>query len=595
MRISTLALLTLLVESAVGFVVPRQVGALPRTNALHVAAEIAPNVVEVEVPSTEEVFAMDGFNKSILQEQSDPFLDLELYPPGQLPEKLWVGSMLVLNAWARTASPTGASTAARILKRLEQEVDAGNDAIELSTMYYSVVAHAWAKSDHHQAGAKAEKVLDGMLARSDPALVPNRIFFNCLMHAWSRQGNIERTEGIFERMKKDPDIEIESGDYNALLAAYARQGNARAAESALKDMLESGLEPDLISYNCILDSWRQGNEPGAAERAESILETLQANYDSGESGIRPNGRSYSSVAAAYIKSGRSDSVLQAERLLSVAEDRGLVRDSYLYNSVLDAWAMSGHKDAAVKAEAILDGMEEHGSLNTVSYNTVIKAWKRSSAPNAASRAEALLNRMEQLHRDDFRLDVAPDVVTFTSVIQCYTKNGNQQGSAIKAVALLNRMIDSCRAGNDELKPNTFTLNVVFDALAKAGDKESAEKAGELLTMFQGPRESCFDKVNLNTVSYTSVIDAYAKSGLSDAAQKAEGIFELMEAEYAGGNAEAKPNTRSFNNLLNTWIQSGKKGSVQRAEEILKRMEQEYDGGNEDVRPDVVSYSIVMNG
>jgi hypothetical protein len=52
---------------------------------------------------------------------------------------------------------------------------------------------------------------------------------------------------------------------------------------------------------------------------------LQRNYDNGESSIRPNGRSYSSVASAYIKTGRPDSVAQAERLLSLAEERGLAR------------------------------------------------------------------------------------------------------------------------------------------------------------------------------------------------------------------------------------------------------------------------------
>lgn len=559
---------------------------------------VGPVPIVDAVDSLPEFIAMEDTNYPNLQEQTDPFLDPTMYPLGSLPASFSTGSLLVMNAWARTASPTGAWTAAAILERLEREVEAGNAEIGLflSVMHYSVVAHAWAKSDHHQAGLQAEQVLDSLLERSktNPSLVPNRVVFNCVIHAWSRQGNTERAEAMFERMKANPTIHLETGDYNALLSAYARQGNARKAESVLKDMLDSEIEPDLISYNCILDSWRQDEEPGAAERAESILETLQQNYDNLESDIRPNGRSYSSVASAYIKTGRSDAVAQAERLLSLAEERGLAHDSYLYNSVLDAWAMSGDVDAAAKAEAILDDMERVGNVNTVSYNTVIKAWKRSTHKDAPARAEALLNRMEHLHKNDFTLVVGPDVFTYTSVIQCYTKN-NAPGSASKAVALLNRMVDGCRAGNDDLKPNTITVNVVLDALAKTGDEASAVKAEEILNMFRVSCESCLDKVNLNTVSFTSVIDAFAKSGLTTSAHKAREIFEAMEEEYASGNTEAKPNTRSFNTLMNAWIQNGSKGSVDQAEALLLRMENEYQDGNMSVRPDVVSFSIVMHG
>jgi pentatricopeptide repeat protein len=605
MRIQVVALLGLIAfEPTMGFVAPGsgfQANTVMTKTPMHSSSTAAipepvEPIVEIELPLDLEDGVTSSMSAPTLQEKTDLLLDLEQYPPGSLPETALPGTVLVLNSWARTASLTGATTASAILERLEQEVNAGNDAMKLTVMHYSVVAHAWAKSDHHQAGVQAEKILDAMIARSelDPSLAPNRIIFNSIIHAWSRQGNTEQAEATFERMKEDPTIDIETGDYNALLSTYARNGNARKAEGVLKDMLESGCEPSIISYNCILDSWRQGDEPGAAERAESILETLQSNFDKGESDIRPNGRSYSSVASAYVKSGRTDSVAQAERLLSLAEERGHAGDSYLYNSVLDAWATSGQKDAAIKAEEVLNDMEKAGSINTVSYNTVIKAWKLSNSRDAAKRAEALLNRMEKLDAEDYRYDVKPDAYTYTAVIQCYTKD-NHEGSALKAVSLLNRMIDSCRAGNNELKPNTVTVNVVLDALAKTGDGDSARKAEEILNMFAVSCDSCLDKVSLNTVSYTSVIDAFAKCGTPDAAQKAEEIFAMMEKEFEGGNHQVKPNTRSYNTLLNAWIQTGKKGSVQRAEIILKRMEDEYASGNEDIRPDVVSFSIVMNG
>ena len=63
-----------------------------------------------------------------------------------------------------------------------------------------------------------------------------------------KTGKYRTGRAILERMKADPTIDLETGDYNALLSAYARQGNARRAESVLKDMLDSNVEPDIISY-----------------------------------------------------------------------------------------------------------------------------------------------------------------------------------------------------------------------------------------------------------------------------------------------------------------------------------------------------------
>jgi len=531
-------------------------------------------------------------NEAGLNNRTIPFLNTQKYPLGSLPSWAISDSLNILNGWAKTSSYTGAATATSILKRLEDEADFGNSEIELSVMHYSIVSNAWAKSNDNEAGIKAEEVLEKLIKRSKvhSSLTPNRVILNCIIHAWSKQGNIKRAEDVFARMKADPKIEVESGDYNALLAAYAREGDTRKAEQLLKAMLELKMCPDLISYNCVLDAWRHSNEPGAAERANSILNIMQRNFDSGAFEINPNAKSYSIVASAYIKSDTKESMTKINQLLSLAESRGFVEGTYLYNTVLDALAVSSKQDAPFKAEEMLDEMMKKGIANTISYNTVLKAWQLSNRKEAAIRSKAILDCMERLNADN-KIDVSPDPFSYAAVIQCYIKSGEIS----KAVSLFHKMLDNCRAGRSNLKPNTTTLNVVLNALAKYSDKKSSEEAYKLLCMFRDPGDSCMENVKLSSISYTSVIDAFAKNCNLDAAQKAEEVFELMEAEFRRGNLQAKPNTRSFNTLMNAWVQTGQKENVVHAEQLLKRMESEYESGNHDVRPSVYSYSILMHG
>lgn len=584
MKIHKLALLSICVSPSVSFLLNSNPSVRYHYGVLAQSTEITPPPI-----FEEDSLSIDPNEDESVQDNTNPLINYQEYTVGSLPEWALLTSIDTLNGLAKNASPTNAALAFSILKRLEKEADlGGNSEFKVYVTHYSVVANAWAKSGDENAGMQAEEVLKRLLQRSqiDPYLTPNRVLFNCIIHAWSRQGNIKEAEEVFERMNADPNIKVETADYNAVLGAYARNGNARKAEQILKNMVEIDLEPDVISYNCILDSWRKSNEAGAAERAELILDKMQENFDSGKSQIKPNGRTYSLVASAYVKSKSKDAVMHAERLLSLAEERGAANDSYLYNSVLDAMASSGQRNVAQRAEKLLYEMEKKGTVNTVSYNTVIKAWRFSYHKVAAQKAKALLDRMERLSAEDFSLDVSPDVFTYTSVIHCYANT-----DAYKALELLHRMLDACKAGNNNVKPNTITLNVVLDALAKTGDMKSAEEALKLLIMFEDSCEPYAKNVNLTAVSFTSVIDAFGKSRHPDGAVKAEGVFEQMEDEFRLGNHEAKPTTITFNTLMNAWVQRGKEENIHHAEEILNRMED----GEYDVSPDVVSYSIIMNG
>jgi hypothetical protein len=73
-------------------------------------------------------------------------------------------------------------------------------------------------------------------------------------------------------------------------------------------------------YSNLIEGWANCGEPGAAERAEEILDYLQNIYEEGDSYdpllCGPGLRSFNAVIGAYARSGRDDAPQQAIRVLS---------------------------------------------------------------------------------------------------------------------------------------------------------------------------------------------------------------------------------------------------------------------------------------
>lgn len=155
------------------------------------------------------------------------------------------------------------------------------------------------------------------------------------------------------------------------------------------------------------------------------------------------------------------------------------------------------------------------------------------------------------------------------------------------------MMDLTKRGRTNVKPNTITVNVVLDALAKS---DMASRAESLLNRMEQEQftDDTLDDVRLNTISYTTVIDGFARSGEEGAAQRAESIFQRMEEACKNGNDDAKPNIQTLNAIMNAWAQSRGPGGPQRAEAILTSIEQAYKEDNDNIRPNVISYTTVMN-
>jgi len=220
---------------------------------------------------------------------------------------------------------------------------------------YNALINAWAKSELDGAAQMAERCLDrmeemqAMVGGED--LIPNTFHYNSVIHAWANRGGLDSTTLM--------DIDLE----------------------------EDGIVEDTSSSTTTMDVENYKINLIPAERAEGILERIEASFRLGNLDARPN--------------------------------------TISYNACIDAWAKSCHEKAGKRAETLLRRMEELYESkinllvkpNTRSYNSVMNAYSKSRDPNSARNAERIFDEMESLYKAG-NIDVKPDFISFATIIVC---------------------------------------------------------------------------------------------------------------------------------------------------------------------------------
>ena len=112
--------------------------------------------------------------------------------------------------------------------------------------------------------------------------------------------------------------------------------------------------------------------------------------------------------------------------------------------------------------------------NNRHFNVVINAYAKCSDPLAAKKAYDLLQRMKQ---GSFRSK--PDIITYTSVIECCSKSADPDASTVAVNLLEEAFALHEQTGDPALRPNLRTFTMVILTLANRNG--SIVQARELLT------------------------------------------------------------------------------------------------------------------
>ena len=404
-----------------------------------------------------------------------------------------------------------------------------------------------------QASIDAAKTAEGIWLRSlkDHPENVDIISYNTVLKAWSRcshrltdfrygfvdtsnqQGdssNFSKTRDVGDSL---PPCTVNVNIYTPKDAVLRAQDWLYHPPSVGTDE-EQQLEPDVQSYNIVMDAWSKSRDQKAPQHVEHIFQRLQ------EHGT-PDLMSYNALLDAYAHApkdyqNRLDKVKQLwahVKELSNTGVEGFQPSIQTVNSVLHAYTRQAQHEPdqavalSLEAMGILEEAEKEASeggeqLDVMTYTSVMECWSRAARIKTKSflpqdQAEKLLAKMNErasaakTERD--RMRVAPNIYTYTTLLKTWARANYRFNPVAKCEALLDKLFDgiSSPEGSEATdgivypRVNVVACTVVMQAYARSNDPNKAQKALKLL---QRMRKSDLEPT---LISYNAALDVCART------------------------------------------------------------------------------------
>ena len=524
-------------------------------------------------------------NERWLEDATAKIIDLSIMPLGRLTEDDVVSITSLMIAWSRRKSLEAAMTVEQLLKRIVDDLRAGNRDVYVSTKIYTVAIEAWGKSDEAAGAERAQTIHDAMIQTY--------------------------------RETKDPRIKPTSKSYNTLMLAWAKSKNPLAimgAEKILRTMLtesdtESVVRPDSVTFAIILNIYARQSGEEAIIKAETLVNSMSGLQ------VKKNNSVYSALQDVYVRSGKKDAPEKAMSVLQEmlsAHSKGHVRSRpkiVNYNNVLCAYSRTPSQNSALRAVEMVNRIEapaEEGGYDIdpdrLTYFFAILACSR--CPNStfgANIAEPLLERMEDRskaeakRREELSIAAHPlislDIECFNVVLTALSKS-RDRNAVDRIFKIISRMEEYADRGQEYLRPNTRSLNTALNALSYRKTKDAAKRAEQTLKrMFELSAEGASSKPD--AFSYTAILRCYQGLATSQAAQRGNDVLSRMEELYETHILDEPPDTYHYTIVCSTWSLSRSKYAPKKCIEILSRMKEKDREGWPRVKPNIRTYNAVL--
>lgn len=290
--------------------------------------------------------------------------------------------------------------------------------------------------------ANQEGLAIEIFTRSEPAVGNTVQVYNAIMGVYARNGQFAKVQELLDLMRErgcEPDLV----SFNTLINARLRSGpmSHNLGIELLSEVRRSGIRPDIISYNTLISGCsRESN----LEEAMKVFNDMQVHK------CQPDLWTYNAMISVY---GRCGLPGEAERLFKELASMGFLPDAVTYNSLLYAFAREGNVE---KVKDICQEMAKMGFMrDEMTYNTIIYMYGKRC------QYELALN----IYRDMKSSGRNPDAVTYTVLIDSLGK-ANRMTEAAK---VMSEML------NTNTKPTLRTYSALICGYAKAGQREEAEE------------------------------------------------------------------------------------------------------------------------
>ena len=491
-----------------------------------------------------------------------------------------------------------AKRAQELLQRIEALYEEGYYAVSPDSVSYNSVLKAWVKGNSPE---KALELLQTMEQKQQNNLhndkatmqgdVLNVISYNTVIHAYAINGLYKEAEQLLRKMQEHPDGTIipDTVTFNSVLYAYAQSkepGAPSKAEALLREMMteDNEAQVDTTSFNIVLHAWAKSKQSHAPFRAQELLSHMETLSLAGNTKVRPDVYSYTTVIQAWVA--------QLRHRYRRRENKS--RGNH-FDKAQRSTPKGTNTDAARAAKEVLEKMEEQQlQPNQVTYTSVMTALCWSGKPQEAH--ELLLHLLERFEQQQAMVGdslsassmlVKPDTITFSAVMDGWVKNAAKFPHASTRVLELFEIMKYWQAqGYADMGPNSRTYTSVISALAKSRTWDACLQAKSLLAEVPDSGATVYH--------YNAVLDAFAKSPRADKARHAKAVLEeMMEVNNQGDTPALLPDLISFNTVISAC--AGSFGSPELKKESLTIATSVFNHicRSEDLDPSPYTFSVMI--
>lgn len=295
----------------------------------------------------------------------------------------------------------------------------------------------------------------------------------------ARQDSV--AEEIFFRCveESEPSVQV----YNAMMGVHARNGNFAKVQNFIDLMRSKGLEPDLVSFNTLINARAKSRNMSKGLAIELLDEVRR-------SGLIPDTITYNTLISACAYSSNLE---DAVRVFRAMEESNCCPDLWTYNAMVSVY---GRRGLVREAERVFEELGVKGfSPDAVTYNSLVYAYA----------VEGDIAKVRRVCEDMVNSGFKRDEITYNTIIHMYGKRGDLE----LALELYDEMKE---AG---CKPDAVTYTVLVDSLGKADRISEARKVME---------EMVQARVRPTLRTFSALICGYAKAGMR---MEAERTFHHM--------------------------------------------------------------------
>lgn len=244
--------------------------------------------------------------------------------------------------------------------------------------------------------------------------------------------------GFFNWLKQQPGFKHDNHTYTTMVGILGRARQFGAIGELLEEMVRSGCEPNVVTYNRLIHGYGLANY---IDKAVNVFYQMQ------EAGCNPDRVTYCTLIDIHAKAGYLKEAMDLYRNMQQA---GLSPDTFTYSVMINCLGKAGHLSLADK---LFGEMLRQGCVpNLVTYNIMIALHAK-----ARNHPSAL-----KLYRSMRAAGFRPDKITYCIVMEILGHCGHLG----EAEALFMEM-------KQDFVPDEPAYGLLVDMCGKAGDADKA--------------------------------------------------------------------------------------------------------------------------